>query len=209
MTERLTKSSDYRMDFHSLSDFNFVRHRRVQWLSVALAAGAVLSLSAIAILVATASGSAQHIPESIVYAGIAALVGYLSVTIASWPVRMLGRPPVGLTVNAEGLTFELATGRLEVLSWAGQFTQVSLLLRPDATRLPSQSRYRLLVLRDCHDQDFPWRRVVPVTYLTHGTAERIVESAKMAGMVIKENQLSRPLSLFPSIPGTGSTITRT
>lgn len=187
--------------FDEQAAINYARHRKWRWsCGVALVAlEALIAYILCRVLVLITNEPSKILP------GIASLVSglgfaFIFISIFSLGIRFLAYPPVFLSVTAPGLTFGLFDETIFTVDWKDPNLDFQLLDRPDDPKVPWFAQYRIWVRGSPADRVLPWRRVVPLAYVTREAALCVVQSAKEAGTHIIESADFRPLSIFSHEP---------
>jgi hypothetical protein len=116
------------------------------------------------------------------------------------------RPPTGLVVDSNGLTFELPNGSTRHMAWDSKFDEMLLYVGDADSGGPESSRCKLEVRHRTLDWELPWRKTVPITYLPVEAAKRILESVQQTGLEVVRHENARVLSLSRGTHGTSYTI---
>jgi len=187
----------------NLSDYNYPRHRKwrlvVALVGIAVAAGlAVLLLEVVEFGLAT--------PCDLGAASFIAACGFgfelLILGLACFPIRFWARPPIELQVAPDGLVFALADGARLSLRWNDRNPRIDIVVRANDPAVPTQAQYRIMATHDLGDRRLPWRKAIPLTYVPPEAIVAILNSARSAGLTIKEEENFHAISSFASKPGT-------
>jgi len=194
-------------DLREYSVRNYARHRRVRYL-VALLCFAIVSVFTCVDFFAVLAGEGRGmLGLAIFLVSVTAFVLYLFVALCFQAIRYLAPPPVGMRIDPNGLTFVLRTGHETTVLWTKPFLFIKIYLRPATDGLPTGARFWMMTLVDRTDEDFIWRRLVPVTYLSKEAIDSVVDSATAVGLRIEREDGCTPLSSYRSIPCTQIRIT--
>ncbi len=139
--------------------------------------------------------------EADLIAAVVLWVAYLCLTLAWAPIRFWSRPPVGLSIDATGLTFLLVDGSRRKLTWNDEELRIDVVVRPANPRTPPEARFRLFGTANRGDTRRPWRKVIPLTYVSEVAAKSIIAQARDAGAPVREDPSQQPVSLFSNNPG--------
>ncbi len=182
-----------------LTDLSAYNHAGIRGWRFALAAGTGIALTAIASLEWLLLTSAPIRGSEPVFlytlAGAWLLVAYLLIVIGSYATKFWARPPIRMRAVRDGLVFFSLNGHSQLLGWRAEPLEVQLLDRSADRKVPEASRYRLWVRGSRRSRWLPWRRVIPLVYLTEPAAEAILMSAKRAGVRIVEQSAFTPISV--------------
>ncbi len=173
-----------------LSALNHRRHRGVRLLIVVLVCSLTSLLVTVAWLVAASISGA-----AVGYVAVTTLFVCLLVSLGGYATRFWGTPPISLAVQERGLRFGFAGGRTHTVQWDEPSLDIELLDRSSDSKVPVAARYRVWVRGSAWDRRLPWRRVVPLTYVTSETLPAILESARAAGAHVVVKQAYNPVSL--------------
>jgi hypothetical protein len=189
-------------DLRQLSAANFARHRPWRAASLVLVFAVAAGFGYLAYtLVAFGRGHPILAANAYLDAGVLLAVTYGLLVLTLYPFRFWGRPPSEMKVDSEGLTFLLANGTRKVLPWADDELRVDLFVRPSGAKVPLEARYRLFCTGGMSDIRRPWRRVVPLVYVSEEAASAVIETGRRVGFHIKEEPPDhQPFSLV-SGPG--------
>ena len=127
-------------------------------------------------------------------AGAWILVAFMLIVIGSYATRFWAPPPVRMRSTRDELVFVSLNGQSQCIRWRSELLDAQLLDRSTDPKVPRASRYRLWVRGSRGDRWLPWRRVVPLVYLTERAAESILKNAKQAGVQIVEQSAFTPIS---------------
>jgi hypothetical protein len=182
-----------------LSDFsapNYLRHRR--WR--VLAGGICVALLGVWITVLwyVAEFGASH-P---LMAGTAAIliaasifVAGLSLTFPLYPVRFWSPPPISISITSRTIDFGLPSGEVRSVDFANPELKMTVFARPDGKHVPQYARYRLEVRRTRGDRGVPWRKIIPIAYLSKDAEEALLVAARTHFLRVEERKDYREFSL--------------
>jgi hypothetical protein len=126
-------------------------------------------------------------------AAVGWFVSFLTLSLASDPLRYLAPTPVQATVNGDGVRLTLRNGPQRFLAWPRTRLSLVLTVRRAGGRGGNQSEF-WLSHRGEGDAIRLWRQVVPETRLTGEAFDAILRMAAGAACVIDH----RDLTLTPS-----------
>jgi len=199
------RNMSYRFDLAALSEANFQRHRGVRAASLVCAAAILGALWWMGYSVYTTPGSSQG-GYAETFLAVDVLFSATTFMLALRVYRSLMRPPIGLVVDANGLTFELPNGSMRIMAWNSRFDQMMLYVGDATSGGPDTSRCLIEVRQRTLDWELPWRKTVPITYLPVEAAKRILESVEKTGLEVVKRENARVLSLNRGTHGTSYTI---
>jgi hypothetical protein len=180
---------------------NYARHRKLRWLcGIAAAAFVVLLGYILWKVLALIANEPSKIPAGIAIVAAGLGFAFIFISIFSFGIRFLARPPVYLNVVAPGLVFGLFDNTVRVVDWSDPDLDFQVLDRPSDPKVPWFAQYRIWVRGSPADRILPWRRVIPLAYVTQEAALRVVQSAKESGTHIIESADFRPLSILSHDP---------
>jgi hypothetical protein len=184
-------------DLSSLSNYN---HQGIRNWRLALALGTGIAVVAIGILefLLLTSAPIRLTEPGVLYTLVASwlVMAYLSVVLGSFGFRFWAAPPVRMKSVPGGLEFSFVNGQVRRIQWHDQSPSMELLDRSNDTKVPEEARYRLWVEGSLSERWLPWRTVVPLVYLTEPAALEVLQSAKMAGMMIYDRPAFNPISIL-------------
>ncbi len=193
----VARNGKWEADLSDLSALNALRHRQVRYfITIALAAiaGVILLVSWLVVVIPPV-GYVSHqfailaaVPET---AFLVLLVGSLD----SYAFRFLGTPPTSLSVESGGLKFQFSSGLVQELSWDNPDLEVEVLDRSGEAKTPEVARFRIWVRGSSWDRRLPWRRVIPLTYVTREALEAVINSARTAGARVTVERFYNAISL--------------
>ena len=180
----------WQVDLTDLSELNHRRHRGVRIFIAALVSSLVVVLLIIAWLAVV-----LHPGEGVAYVAVTVLFVGMLLSLGAYGLRFWATPPISVAVLEEGLEFGRAEGQTDIIRWAEGGLDLELLDRSSDPRTPTTATYRIWVRGSTWDRRLPWRRVVPLTYVTRETFPVVLDSARAAGAQVSVNRSFNPISL--------------
>lgn len=204
----MSPGESVRFELAELSAVNYRRHRAWRFAFAAAGWAAFAALLALGVY-----GIFEAVPYLLLWgrlflAGCLVLAGFLCVSLASIPFRLWARPPVSLELRPQGILFSFSRGPPIEVTWEERPLQMELLQRDNGPESQSGASYRLWVSRGARGYRLPWRRMVPLTYLTRSAFEQVLAAAKSASSEIKRIDNSRSPVLVRSGSRTSFLISR-
>ena len=189
------------LDLGELSSLNYAHNRRLRWLALsALLAMVIGILYAIWRLVGLASSQPSQAITAVGGAGSGAVIAICGVIALSQGVRFLAPPPTSLEVTEDGLVLRRVGGSAWTVPWRGRPLEIQILDRSSDPKVPPRAQFRMWVRGTSADRLIPWRRVVPITYLSRDATYQIIKSAKNAGLEVREDPYFVPISSASMAP---------
>jgi len=109
----------------------------------------------------------------------------LSVMVISTLMRLFAPQPTSLRTDATGVCFTFRRGGEYRQNWESLAGPMYVVDRTDRKSIPLERTFALQLTTKA-DLARPWRRLLPLTYLTQGAFEGIIASAREAGLPIEE-----------------------
>lgn len=189
MTQQIDNVT-WQVDLSELSNLNHRRHRGIRIFIATLvgALAAVLVIIAWLVVVSNPSGGVAYVPVTVLVVG-------LLLSLGAYGLRFWATPPISVAVLERGLRFGTANGRTDIIQWDEGGLDLELLDRSSDPRTPTTASYRIWVRGTTWDRRLPWRRVIPLTYVTRETFPVILDSARTAGAQVIVNRSFNPISM--------------
>jgi hypothetical protein len=178
------------IDLSTLSVSNYARHRLLRWFCLFVTVAVEVPIIYLAWQVG-ATGD----PIAYVALPASALVAFLVLSMGAYGFRFLAPPPAFLTIGNEGLEFRLPSGGLRFVAWNDHDLEMEILDRSSDSTVGQLARFRVWVRGSPSDRRLPWRRVVPLAYVTKEIVERIIRSAESKGVFLDEDRGYNPISM--------------
>jgi hypothetical protein len=181
-------SGTLEIDLRQLSAKNYHRHRA--WRYASVAGGIIWEGILVWVFAFYATSTVGHglgVAVLLYVGAIVVLFMCIGLFIFGSIAKELAMGPSTLQIDDGGLKLSFLNGRRNELSWSSPFDHVELLIRPETNGIPPEARFRLRMQKSRREAQLIWR-ITPATYLPAGVVERIVNSAKSAGMQVEAQQ---------------------